>query len=292
MLRNNLRGWCFCTCTLGTRAQQLDFSDLASAGIKMLVRLNYGVDGAGTLPHPHDYFEIEGFIEAAIHTMVVSHGVWGYILGNQPNNPAEFPGKTPITPEHYARVYNRVWDDKPEHVKLAPAAVDPYFGLPPASGEPEYEPDNLVWWKKMLTYIPDADFFTVHPKTQDCDPNNISSAVKFDDDPLRWQFRHLRAYEPLLDAIPDHLRPRHVHAVEVSPLRQCDGTLGWQNDLGRDWVNNAIAEFSGWNANPHHDLKIKSVIFNHYSGDEWAINDKPEILDAIKDSIREPARVV
>jgi hypothetical protein len=288
MVQNQVQGWCLPVVALGKIARQLNFTHFENAGVKVIVRLSYGFgDGdTGTLPDPDDHAESEGFIQAVIQTMANSQGIRGYVLGNEPNNINEFPHHKPITPERYVEVYNRVWKGKPDQAKLAPAATDPYFGPFPNAGQPQYEANNLVWWKKMLAGITDADFFTVHPKTQDSNPDNTSSAEKFGNDPLRWQFFHLRSFEPLLDAIPQRLRPRAVHATEVNPQRRDDGQNGWQPERGREWVEKAMAQFRGWNANPNHDLKINSAIFYRFSEDKWAFNDKQGILDAISDASR------
>jgi hypothetical protein len=283
--QNALGGWCLPAIGIGTGSQQLDFRAFEDAGIRVIVRLNYGFEPAGTLPDPDNQAETNGFIAAVIKTMELSKGVSGYVLGNEPNNPAEFPNKKPISAAHYVNVYNRVWKGKPVHAKLAPAAIDPYFGPFPPAGALPYEPNNLIWWKNMLAGIIDADFFTIHCKTQDSNPANIDSATKFGDDPLKWQFIHVRSYEPLLQAIPARLRPRAIHATEVNPQRHNDmATLGWQPDLGATWVKEALAHFRDWNTTTN-ELQVNSVIFYRFAGDPWALQDKGSILEAIRTEI-------
>lgn len=283
--QHSLRGWCLPAIGIGTNARQLDYRPLEDAGIRVIVRLNYGFEPAGTLPDPDNQAETDGFVAAVLQTMALSEGVSGYVLGNEPNNPAEFPNKKPISAAHYVKVYNRVWKAKPAKAKLAPAAIDPYFGPFPPAGTLPYEPNNLVWWKTMLAGIIDADFFTIHCKTQDSNPDNIVSDLKFGDDPLKWQFQHVRSYEPLLAAIPNRLRPRAVHATEVNPQRHNDmATLGWQPDQGPTWVKKAVAHFQDWNAKTS-DLQVNSVIFYRFDGDPWALEGKKSILDAIHSEI-------
>lgn len=291
-----LHGWCLPAIALGTSSRALDYSHLAP-DIRVIVRLSYGFaapGGIGTFPDPDNQAETDGFIAAVLQTMALSRGVSGYVLGNEPNNSAEFPNfpnQKPITAKHYAEVYNRVWDDKPKDANLAPAAVDPYFG-PPNLIKLHYEPDNLVWWKEMLNGEPGmhkgikgADFFTIHCKTQDSNPDNIDSNATFTDPPLTGRFLHVRAYEPLLKAIPGHLRPRAVHATEVNPQRLTNpGPSGWDAAQGAEWVKKAVAHFRKWNANTN-DLQVNSVIFYRFVGDEWKLHDKESILGAIRDEI-------
>lgn len=274
MRHNGMTGWALHAIGLGTNSAPQDMTRFAQAGIKMLIRLNYGFHPQGNLPR-EDSPDYGRFLDACVVTMQQSQGVWGFIFGNETNNPQEFPGGvngTPISPEMYARAYNFVWQRKPAGVRLGVQAVDPYFG--PGS-------DNRAYWVRCLNNILGADFLTVHPKTQDSLPENVDSEVKFSDDPLRWQFLHLKAYRPLLDVVPERFWSLPVIATEVNPQRHNDNTtLGWQPDQGPAWVQRSAAHFQVYNE--HALMPINGVIYYRYSADEWALHDKPNILEAIK----------
>ena len=91
--QNALSGWCLPAIGIGTGARELDFRPFEDVGIRVIVRLNYGFEPAGTLPDPDNQAETDGFVAAILRTMELSKGVSGYVLGNEPNNPAEFPNK-------------------------------------------------------------------------------------------------------------------------------------------------------------------------------------------------------
>lgn len=271
MLQNNLTGWALILTEIGTTPQPIDATKYADAGIKILVRLNYHYYPKGNLPAANspDY---EKFIDACAQTMNQSKGVWGFICGNETNNPAEFPNGQAITPEYYAQIYNRLWYTIPVHVKMGVQAIDPYFG--PGS-------DSRDYWQRILTNIDGTDFITVHPKTQDSNPDNIDSKAKFTDDPLRWQYLHLSSYQPLLDVVPQRFRHLPVIATEVNPQRHNDGkTLGWQTDKGASWVKRAVNHFKTYNETA--TMPVTGIVFYRYSIDDWRISDKPDILNAIK----------
>jgi hypothetical protein len=271
MLDQHLTGWAVTLTEIGTVAQPLDMQRFAQAGIKILVRLNYhyGTSG-GNIPR-EDHPDYEPFMAACVSTINNSQGVWGFILGNETNNPKEFPDNQAATPEQYARLYNRIWHQVPAAIRVGVQAVDPYYG--PGS-------DSRDYWLRILNNIDDTNFLTVHPKTQDSLPDNVDSDAKFSDDPLRWQYFHLRAYQPLLEVVPDRFRNLPVIATEVNPQLNDRGKLGWQSQRGAEWVRRAMAHFTAYNARA--SLPISGIVFYRFSEDEWEISGNPSILDAIK----------
>ncbi len=273
MVDNDVAGISLDTVALGGNGLAIDATRFAAAGIKVLIRLNYGYHPQGTIPGANDP-AVEAFIAACVQTMLNSKGVWGFIIGNETNNPAEYPYGAAITAERYAALYNRIWDQVPADIPMGVQAVDPYFG--PGS-------DGRDYWLRVLNNIHGADFLTVHPKTQDSNPDNVDSWVKFSNEPLLWQYLHLRAYQPLLEVVPERFQHLPVFATEVNPQRHNDNlTLGWQEDQGAEWVRRAVSHFNTYNETAV--LPIQGIIFYRYSLDHWRIHDKAAILEAIKEA--------
>ncbi|WP_420630033.1 M23 family metallopeptidase [Candidatus Leptofilum sp.] len=274
MKRNGMQGWALHAIGLGTNAAPQDMTQYERAGIKMLIRLNYGFHPQGNQPASNSP-DHQRYLDACVETMRRSKGVWGFIFGNETNNPQEFPGGVhgeKIKPEQYALAYNDVWRRKPAGVRLGVQAIDPYFG--PGS-------DSRDYWQRVLNNLTGTDFITVHPKTQDSNPNNVDSDAKFTNDPLRWQFLHLKSYQPLLAVVPERFWTLPVIATEVNPQRHNDNrTLGWQENQGAKWVRRAAAHFIAYNENAL--IPINGVIFYRFTADDWELHNKPSILNAIK----------
>lgn len=272
MREHGVTGWALHTFAMRTHVAPQDMTRFENAGIKMLIRLNYDFHPHGNLPS-EGHGDVDGFIDSCVETMRQSRGVWGFILGNETNNPHEFPQGAIISAAYYTRLYNRVWQRKPDGVRLAPQAIDPYFG--PGSDSREY-------WRDIVNNISGADFLTIHPKTQDSNPDNVDSDARFSHDPLKWQFLHVRSYEPLLEVVPDRFNNVPVIATELNPQRHNDmQTLGWQENQGPAWVRRSVKHFQHRNQRQSR-LPVTGVIFYRFSADEWEIRPKQSILDAIK----------
>lgn len=278
MRQQGMRGWGLHTVALGPNETRLDLRRFADAGIKMLVRLNYGYHPQGNLPLP-GMADYERFIEAAVRTMHNSVGAWGWIIGNETNNASEWPGGPdgkPISAGAYATLYNRIFGRRPGGARVGPQAIDPYNAR---SG------DCRIYWQQILQQIDGADFLTLHPKTQDSNPHSVDSAQEFTHAPLLGQFYHLRAYQPLMDRVPARFRHLPVIATEVNPQRHNDGkTLGWQEDQGAAWVERTVAHFRNYNRRA--EQPVTAVIFYRFDFDEWKLRDKPSILTAIREAAR------
>lgn len=250
----------------------IDFSSYAAAGIKMLVRLNWGYKPEGTLPSPNNKQDQDMFVHACLETMKTSKGIWGWVIGNEFNNPNEFPNGTHLEPAYVAAIYNRIWLARPTSARLTIGATDPYYG--PGS-------DNRKYWTEILAKVNGLSFLTYHPKTQDSDPDNVDSNAKFSDDPLKWQYLHLRSYQPLMEVVPIKFKNLPVIMSEVNPQRKNNGQLGWQISTSAEWVRRAAAHFDNWNKQPG-TTKVQGVIFYRWNFDEWAMKDLNEALGVIK----------
>jgi hypothetical protein len=275
MAGNGIKGACLLHEVVQKQTRALDYSALQSAGITVICRLNWGyADGTGTLPPPGNS---AAFVHAIVETMLDAKGVAYFHVGNEPNNRSEWPRGCELTPQYIVDIYNVIWGMIGGRVKMGPPPIDPYFG--PSS-------NNRDWWRFILERITGADALFLHPKTQTNDPAEVKSTAKFSDDPLRWQYLHLRTVDTSLEVVPERFASLPVFATEVNPQRMSNGALGW-DDGNVEWVHDTV-EFL--------KPRVKAVIFYRWeaTGDpqdpegqfHFGLEHKPRILQQIVEEAR------
>jgi hypothetical protein len=253
----------------------LDFSRYADAGVRILLRVGYGyANGTGTMPRPEG---LAAFEDGVVRALTNARGVYAAHYCNEINNFTEWPSGYALTPEYYIESYNRVWRRIPREVRLAPAPIDPYHS---------YQGSNpRLWWRKVLNGIEGADGLALHCKTQGNSPGQIDSDERFGDPPLRgWQFLHFRVLESSLEDVPSGMSRLPVWITEANPQRLNSGGLGWEPNNG-EWVRRCFEYVRRWNADPSHQPVHAVVLYRYPAFDEWRMDDKPQIVEAVRREI-------
>ena len=262
-----------------TQPVAINCLNLALSGIKVLVRLNWGyADGTGTVPPPEHK---DAWVDAIITTIATSRGkgVWGWIIGNEVNNPAEWPGGYPhpshiVSPAYYVELYDRIWWGVQVEDLIAPAPLDPYNVVAREFGQPA---DPRDWAQYIYANIDGADFLAIHAKTQGNSPAECWSDARFTDWPLTGRFFHLRTVEDQLGWVPAHLWGRGVYVTEVNPHLRASGALGWEPG-NTEWVRQACAYLR--------TQPVAGAVFYRYqrAGDQagFGLDNNPAILQAIR----------
>jgi len=286
MKQRKIKGVCLVLCDVQDQAAQLDFSNLANAGITVLLRIGYGyANGPGTLPPPD---RLPAFEKAVADTLNAAKGVTATTYGNEINNGSEAPGWDPhknapgpnyfaLTPTYYTASYNRVWFSIRPDVKLGPAPLDPYYGqqFPYLA----WSSDNREWWRAILRDIAGADALFLHSKTHTNNFAEIRSAEKFANDPLTWQYYQFRTIETALAEVPDKYKSLPVYVTEVNPQVKVNGRAGWE-DSSTLWITECVNYLKDWNKGVDHQ-PIAGAVFYRWANDEWALAWKNILLDRI-----------
>jgi hypothetical protein len=237
----------------------------------VIARLNNDYGGTGTIPTPDQY---DTFAAQCAQWVRNSRGCHIWVIGNEMNNPREWPHGQPIQPEQYADCFNRaraaIKSVQPEAM-VVPGAVDPYQGP---------QMSCLEWLTRMFNHIADLDGIALHCYTQGYEPPLVTDLTRFDDDPLRWQYYHLRCYTTFMDVIPPHWRAKPVYITETDP----HGTSPWAGGQN-GWVQAAYAEINRWNQQPHAQ-QIQALVLYRWSRDDiYSISDKPGVQNDIRATI-------
>jgi len=238
---NGLKGIICQPLFTGLTVQPQDYSAAEAAGIKVIVNLRYGwsVDkgGQGTLPPSGEWLD---FVDVCEETIKRSRGVWGWTLGNEPNNPREWPMDTVLTASYWASIYNSLRARVPG-ARLAPGAIDPFYGP---------DSDCREWFRLMYGAITDADFIALHGYIRGPDSSLCWSAEKFEHPPLEWQgLNYLDCCKTLLAALPSGYNQLPVVITEFNHLwKDIEPNWGWvQDERAARVVSTAHWRAEKWN---------------------------------------------
>jgi len=278
---SNKTGWVLFTHRV-TDGNGFNYESWSRSGYGVIVRLNNDYGGSGTIPVPARYDE---FAAQCRRWVLNSRGNLIWVIGNEMNNPREWPNQDPwnpgnnpadaITPERYAACFNKVRaaikSVQPRAI-VVPGAIDPFQGP---------RQSCLEYLERMLAAITDLDGIALHCYTHGYTPDLVTSLETFKDDPLRWQYYHFRAYTTFLDVIPPRHRFKPVYITETNP----HGSQPWSG--GRNgWVQAAYAEIARYNEQPHAQ-QIQCLLLYRWSRDDhYSIVDKPGVQEDIRATIR------
>jgi murein DD-endopeptidase MepM/ murein hydrolase activator NlpD len=282
LAQQNIRGWCLDTVQMGLQAQALDYTALSLKGVRVIVQLAYGANGAGTLPALDQY---TAFANAVVGTISNSSGVYAFVVGNEPNHPDQWPQGLQITPEMYGQLWNMIWFNVPSRVPVIPAPIDPYYG--PGS-------DSRDYWARMLQAIlrgsggrrGGADGLMFHPKVQWHDKALVRSDQQFTDPPLLGMPYQWKAWQALYDVTPAPFKTLPIYLAMARPgLQTPNGASGWLPDNG-----GLIAEMVAYERenNIQHSNLVSAVIFYGWGPGPWLLN-APSHIDAIKEAAKDIA---
>jgi len=273
MRERGLRGLIVRPFYIRTHAQMLDFSAEEDAGLRVIVNLRYSFardnGGQGTLPLPGTPAGAL-FVEAAAQTMVSSWGVWGWEIGNEYNNPREFPVTGALTPEAVVEIYNairaRVWEST-VRPRMAPGSLDPFNAQ---AGDPR------DWLNAIWGQIEGAEFVTAHGYVRGPDPALVRSPARFADDPLRWQYlNYPGCITELLKELPCRWDALPVYVTEFNHLwKTAEGDWGWVDD-------ERAAEIIRRAHRAAQEEHLAGVALYRWAGDAWQVQHNQAVLSAV-----------
>jgi len=225
------------------------------------LRYSWSVDkgGEGNIPPPS---RVDNFVDACVNTINNSTGVWGWSIGNEMNNPREFP-RGGSTPESFVSIYNKIYDRVGLNW-IAPGAVDPLYG--PGS-------NNMDWFTYIWKNIKGASFVDIHGYIRGPIPELCWSDAKFEHAPLQWQYLNfIGSCATLINALPSHYRSLPVYITEFNHLwKTIEPNFGWVNDeRAYKVVEAAIKRIKEYNSVGSLN-RIDGLMIYRWAGDEWDV---------------------
>lgn len=289
MRDNGVRGWAVETVFTNSdlaEPEPVDYSTHEAAGVRVLARWNYSFasadGGGGTYPPRARYDE---FIQWCVQSISASRGVWGHIIGNEPNRAGERPDYrdganpgTPILPTDISYIVNAVWRHVPQATRISPPAIDP------TNIETD---DPRKYWKAILVDLANVEFFALHAYSYGAN-QPVKSNERFDA-PLSWQYHSFRMWEPIAQVLHADARFRSQPLIitETNHLLKQDGnTHGWEPDAG-PWVSSMYDYLQRWNREPGEQF-VHGACLYRLEGDHWKILDKPQLLQALRNHGTQP----
>jgi len=262
-------GWIVFTEAIGADAGDRsgrDYRQWAERGFGVIVRLNHGYGAAGTIPERRGY---ASFARRAANFIAASPGCERWIIGNEPNHSQERPNGVAIAPEAYAECF--------ETVSLALGDVRPGGGAPegawPQLITAAVAPWNvetgdwLEYQQVMLEQIGDlAGGIAVHTYTHGPGVERITSNAGMSP-PFMHRAFEFRAYQDILDVIPDRLSDLPVYITETNQG-------GPWMDRNNGWVQAAYLEIDWWNQTPGTQKVYCLCLYRWSNDDQWGIEDK------------------
>ncbi len=298
MVEMGVPGWVLITEAIGfdPRNQKgKDYTYLTRQGLSVMVRLNAGYAGVGTLPYEKHY---AAFAQRCANFVAASAGAHIWIIGNEPNHPIEWPGADwdwntaqpvspqtvgeKITPERYAKAYllaREAIHSVPGHEEdlVLTAAVAPWNALCAYPGNPRG--DWIIYFRHMLRYIgaDNCDGITLHTYTHGADPNLIHAETRMQP-PFQWRHYQFRAYRDFMAVIPWEMHHLPVYITEA------DQNEPWANE-NNDWVKRAYGEIDYWNK-LHPFRPIRALILYRWSrSDPWYIEGKAGVIEDFREAM-------
>ncbi|MGV2435621.1 MAG UNVERIFIED_CONTAM: hypothetical protein LVT10_12745 [Anaerolineae bacterium] len=193
-------------------------------------------------------------------------GVWGHIIGNEPNRAGEnsdYENRhnigTPIRPERIAKIIKGVRKIVGSGHRLSPPALNGTNTESFQKYGQEIDIPNVFYSKLIDLLLPtDVDWIALHGYSRGAG-DAPSNTKKFDNFPLEWQFFGFRMWEPFADILRkkglDWERMPIVITETNHLKRNCRGGWndaqhnGWDDDA-HDWIQSVYDYIRKWNQQP------------------------------------------
>ncbi|MBI4675323.1 MAG: caspase family protein, partial [Chloroflexi bacterium] len=267
-----------------------DFTRFEKQGIGVIVVLVNSFDSHGTIPAPAQYDE---FAQRCTETVAQSTGARIWVIGREPNAAFARPNGKAITPEEYARCFNRCRrairavaghaNDWVVPAAIAPQNIETTYPGNPTGDWVNYFADVLT---QIHTQGGGMDALALHVLGSNQMPDDLRRAVLLPP-PFTKNHQGFQAYRDFIAAIPLHARNLPILIAETSPTN-ARGQV-WEN-RNRGWIQAAFEEINAWNADATRQPIIALCLFQ-WQHELWGISDKPKLIADLRAALKNEYRV-
>lgn len=262
-------GWVVASIKVNPPDTDGNYSALANAGIGVIARLNNGYEADGTLPPAAQY---DQFAQQCAALVAGSKGVSIWIIGNETNSSAEWPGHNqPISAASLAQCFAKCRAKiraLPGHANdwVIPSAPAPWNA---ESGDwVKYFQDTLT---QCIALGQKPDALAIHTYSRAMDPGTVTTESRMDP-PFQMYHNNFRTYRDFLAVVPVSLKTVPVFITETQ--------VQWWQNQNTGWVQAAFKEINDWNAIQTNQPIQALCLFRWERGNnDWSISDKAAIQD-------------
>jgi hypothetical protein len=256
-----------------------DYSNLPNQGLGTIVQLDNGRYPNGTIPEPEYY---DDFAQRCASFCGNSQGCELWVIGNEMNCAQERPHDQPITPELYARCYQKC--RTAIHDRVGPGHRVLIGAVAPSNTQTAYPGNESGDWVQYLIDVlrrveGACDGIALHTCTWGSDPNLITSNERMDP-PYHGRRKQFRAYRDFMEAIPPSMRQLPVY---ITKANQGGSSGAWVNEK-RGWIARAYDEIDGWNRAGGQQIRCL-LLYRWSTADQWSIADKEDVVAGFQEAL-------
>lgn len=257
-------GWCLALAEMSANQPPQNFAMFRS-DINWLVRVDWSQHGQGTYTKPH---EVNLYVDRAIRYILGCQGVYGFIVGNEPNHENEGA----FDPHYAAAVFSLVRNavkSQNSRVRLITPGLAPY-----------HRSDVVSYGKAMhseIARLGGADGVALHAYTRTANPVDISSTETMAA-PLLGQFRGFLTYRDQLSTVAASYQKTPAFITEFDELD------GWK-DENVGIFPAAVAEVRRWNREASHQQIHSLIAYRWPNYDRWGIEGKAGVVADFRSAI-------
>jgi PKD repeat protein len=259
-----VQGWVTATVAIGSNPDDTggdDFRFIADQGHSVIVRLNNGYCGSGTIPTPDKY---DDFARRAANYVAATQGADIFVIGNETNLAVEWPPvgghASYVSPQSYATAFRKVYDAikavRPD-ARVMPQALAPFAGPYSAGSTCGYSHDaNPLNWVQYMREMLDAirasggiDGIALHVNSRGYTLGDIHSTQKVSAGGQDLYFSFY-VYKDWVDlGIPEELYHLPLYATESNGIYYWSGGHPERPDshYERGWMQEIYAEIHRYN---------------------------------------------